>query len=239
MGVIVVQRRAVRIGQRDRDLVIKGLQPQPDPGNCPAGPRRAGEAIDPAFELRPDFSCGAFDMRLAVGAVVKLVGPDRAGRFLCQAARGMDEMPRIGKRRGRHQHQLRPQRAQGVHFFPALGFGHHDDRLIAQRVGDQGQPDPGIPGGALHNRPARQQRAARLGIAHDPQRRAVLDRGTGVGKFALAPDFAASGLAGALEQHQRRIADQRQGITGDRQCVHARRNRQRRRSMQCRMAWPR
>src|SRR5690606_36428904 len=43
---------------------------------------------------------------------------------------------------------------------------------------------------------------------HDPQRRAVLHRGAGIHEFALAPDLAAGGRARALEQDERRIADQ-------------------------------
>jgi hypothetical protein len=86
----------------------------------------------------------------------------------------VDEVPRIGERRGRHQHQLRAQCAQRVHLLARLGFGHDDHGLVAQRIGDQRQPDTGVARRALHDGATRLEDTARLGVAHDPQRRAVL-----------------------------------------------------------------
>ena len=57
-----------------------------------------------------------------------------------------------------------------------LVVGHDDDRLVAQRIGDQRDADAGIARRALDHGAAGLQFAARLGIAHDPQRGAVLHR---------------------------------------------------------------
>jgi hypothetical protein len=75
MRVIIVQRRAMRIGERD----LMSRQTPSAPAHArqrAAGARRAGETVDAPFHLRPDFGRGGSDMRLAVGDIVELVGPD-------------------------------------------------------------------------------------------------------------------------------------------------------------------
>ena len=147
-------------------------------------------------------------MRLAVGDVVELVGPDRAFGLFGEAARSVDEVPRIGELGGRHQHQFGAQRAQRVHLLARLVVGHDDHRLVAQRIGNQRDPDPGISRRAFHHRAAGLQHAARLGIADDPQGCAILHRPARVGKFALAVDIAARRRARPFEPDERGVADQ-------------------------------
>ena len=86
VGIVVVQRRAVRIGERDADVLVERLQPKTHARNRPARARGAGETIHAAAELLPDFRRSAFDMGAAVGDVVELVGPDCAGGFFGQTA---------------------------------------------------------------------------------------------------------------------------------------------------------
>jgi hypothetical protein len=75
MRVIIVERRAMRIGERDLIVSSNAFSPSPTPASA-AGARRAGKTVDAPFHLRPDFGRGGSDMRLAVGDIVKLVGPD-------------------------------------------------------------------------------------------------------------------------------------------------------------------
>jgi hypothetical protein len=75
MRVIVVQRRAMRIGERDLDVSSNAFSPSPTPASVPPVPaaqvnRRCALPSAPRFRAR------WIDMRLAVGDIVKLVGPD-------------------------------------------------------------------------------------------------------------------------------------------------------------------
>lgn len=160
MRIIVIQRSAVRIGQRDADRLVLRLQTQADASDRPARPRRAGEAIDPLVHLPPQLFGGTDDVRVAIGGVVELVRPDRARRLLGDAPRRVHEMTRVGKGGGGHEHEFGTQRAQRVHLLATLRLGHHDDRLVALGIGDQRQADPGIARGPLDNRPARLEQAA-------------------------------------------------------------------------------
>jgi hypothetical protein len=109
-----------------------------------------------------------------IGDVVKLVRPHRAFGLLGQAARGVHEVPRVGELGRRHQDQLGAQRAQRVHLLLRLVVRHHDDRVVAQRVGHQRHADPGITGRPFNDRSPGLEFAARFEVADDPQRRAVL-----------------------------------------------------------------
>ena len=80
--------------------------------------------------------------------------------------------------------------------------------LIAARVADQRQPDPGIAGGALDDRAAGPQQPLLLGVEDDRQRRPVLDRAARIQELALAQDLAAGGVGHLVQAHQRRVADQ-------------------------------
>ena len=75
-----------------------------DAGQRAAGADRADEAVDLAVGLRPDLRAGGVDVGLAVGDVVELVGPDRAGgllrRQLLGQAAGIAARSCSGSRRG-------------------------------------------------------------------------------------------------------------------------------------------
>jgi hypothetical protein len=74
----------------------------------------------------------------------------------------------------------------------------------------------GIAGGALDDRAARRERAARLGILDDRERSTVLHAGAGIGEFAFAEDVAARFGTGAGKPDERRIADEGERIGGNR-----------------------
>src|SRR3546814_7978409 len=55
MRIIIVERRTIRIAKRDGYILILRLQAQANARNGAARTRSAGEAVDPAVHLRPDF----------------------------------------------------------------------------------------------------------------------------------------------------------------------------------------
>jgi hypothetical protein len=145
--------------------------------------------------------------------VVELVGPDRAvrrgpGERFGQTARVSDVVVRIAVWHRWHQDQLRPHQAQHVLLFLALRLRHHDHGLVAETIAHQGEPDPGVASGSFDDRPARVQQASGFGVAHDEQRRAVLDRLAGIEEFGLAENGAAGLFRSAAQPDERRIADQ-------------------------------
>ena len=157
----------MRVGQGDGDIFILRLQAKSYPGDSSAGPCGTGKAIDPTVHLRPDFFGRGFDMRAAVGDVIKLVRPHRIFGFFGQAARGVHEMPGVRIRRRRNKDELGTKRAQRVFLLLALRFGHDDNRLIPQRIGNERKAYPGITRRPFNNRAAGLQQPLPFGIAHN------------------------------------------------------------------------
>ena len=204
----------MRIAERNGNALVLFLEAEAHTGDRAAGARRAGEAVDPPVHLRPDLVGGTDDVRAAVGDIVELIGPDRPGRLLGDAARLVHEVAGAGIRRGRHRHQLGAERAQRVHLLLGLRVRHHDDGAIALRIGDQREADPGVARRSFDDRSPGLQRAARLGIVDDEQRRAILHAGAGIGEFTLAKNIAPRGLAWPLEPDERSVADERKRVVG-------------------------
>ena len=129
---------------------------------CAAG---ADEAVDLAAEFVEDFRARGVDMRLPVGDIVELIGPDGAGGFLFrqpfgEASGDFHVIIGIGVGNRRHLDELRALKAQHVLLFLALRLGDDDDGAKAHGVGDQRNADACIARRALDNCAARLQRAA-------------------------------------------------------------------------------
>src|SRR3546814_21108874 len=99
MRIIIVERRTIRIAKRDGYILILRLQAKANAPNGAARTRSAGEAVDPAVHLRPDFLRCTAAMRPTIGAVFKLVGPDGVFRLFRAPARRVPEVPWICIRR--------------------------------------------------------------------------------------------------------------------------------------------
>ncbi len=89
-----------------------------------------------------------------VGEIVELLGPDGAVfgfalEFLRQAAGLMDVVVLVVVGGGLDQTQVGAVKVQQFDFLLALALRHHHHTFVAQGVGDQGQADAGIAGGAL------------------------------------------------------------------------------------------
>ena len=134
-----------------RPCPIPSATEDPSDFDRAARARSAGEAVDPALHLLPQFLRRALDMGFAVGGVVELVSPDRAFGFFGETAAGVNEMVGVGIFRRGYGDQLRAQSAQRVHLLLRLVVRHDDDRAIAERIGDKRDADPGIARGAFNH----------------------------------------------------------------------------------------
>ncbi len=151
-------------------------------------------------------------MRLPVGDIVELIGPEgavrlRSGELLGQPARDAHVIVGVGIGRRRDFDQRRAGDPERELLFLALAVGNDDDALQAQRIAHQGQADAGVARRALDNGAAAPDQPATQRIADDEERGAILDRLTRVEKFRLAKNGAARGLGGTPELDQRRIAN--------------------------------
>src|SRR6185295_13108524 len=209
-GLVVAVERPPR-------YVAKGNLPPPTPGLEPVGnaPQRAArtdsghKAVDLATGIGPDFLGSGFDVSAPVGRVVPLVGPDGAIRFALGQREGeplriVHVVVLIFVGPCRHLHELGSQQAQSVLFLAALGLGNNNNGAITQGVADHGQPDAGIAGGTLNNRPTRPQRSAGNGILDDIKCRAVFDGLAWVHELGLAQDRTACLLGSAPQLDERR-----------------------------------
>ena len=147
--VIGIERRAEGVGEADLDFWVARLERHADAGERAARAAGADEAVDLAAEFVVNLGAGRRDMRLAIGDIVELIGPDRAGRIflgqpLGEAAGKLHVIVGIGVGDGRHFDELRALQAQHVLLFLALRLGDHDDGAKAQRIGDQREADAGI-----------------------------------------------------------------------------------------------
>ena len=198
-GVIGVEGRAERIGERDLDPLVALLERHGDAGERAAGSDRADEAVDAPLGLLPDFRAGGLVMAAAVGDVVELVGPDCAARLGFR--KHFSESPgishvvvRVGVGRRRHFDQLGADHPQHVLLFLRLGVGDDDDAAESERRGDHADADAGVAGRAFDDDPAGLQLSARHRVANDREGGAVLHRPAGVHEFGLAEkEFAGNG----------------------------------------------
>src|SRR5690606_10212013 len=60
--VVAVERRAVRIGERDADVLVTLFEAKPYAGQRAARPHGARKTVDAAFELLPNLRRGALDV---------------------------------------------------------------------------------------------------------------------------------------------------------------------------------
>ena len=162
------------------DTGALGLQRHAGANQRAARADRGHKAIHLAIGISPNLWSRRFNVRLAIGDVVELVGPNGAvGLALVQRLgqpRGIfDVVVGVLVGNGGHFHQLRAEQAQRVFLFLRLRFGNNDDRPVTERIADDGQADAGIAGCALDDGAARLQLSALLGVTNDKQGGTVFD----------------------------------------------------------------
>jgi hypothetical protein len=89
-----------------------------DAGQRAARARGGAEGIDLPVGIAPDLRARGIDMRLAIGGVVELIGPNGAGQLLRQPTGHLLVLVGIAVRHRRHLAQLR---AQGLDDLVFLG----------------------------------------------------------------------------------------------------------------------
>ena len=90
-------------------------------------------------------------MRPTVGGVVKLVRP-KPPLFLRESLRDSIVIPRITIRLFGDWKNFSAEGAEQGHFFRRLSFWNDDDRAVALRVANHGQPDSSIARSSFHDR---------------------------------------------------------------------------------------
>src|SRR6202040_2835342 len=181
---------------RGLDIGVFGLQRHGDAGKRSASPDGASETIDLAFRLRPNLGPGRLEVALAIGDIVELIGPDRAGRIFLgkpqgEAAGEFHVIIGIGIGDRRNLDQVGALQPQQVLFLLALRVGNDDHGLVAQGIGDERETDSGVARRTFDDQSARPQAPARDRVVDDGERRAVLYRSAGVHELRLAQNGAA------------------------------------------------
>ena len=97
---------------------------------------------------------------------------------------------------------MRPKGAQGDDLFLAHFVRQHEDRAVSLQRGDHRQADAGIAGGRLHQRSARPQQAAPLGVLDQLQADAVLDGAARVQELAFDINLSGQAFHHPIEPHQ-------------------------------------
>ena len=182
--------RALRVGADDLDPAA-GLLLEEAAGarDRAAGADARHEVGDPAVGLRPDLRTGPVVMRGRVVRVRVLVRVPRVGRRPGEAAGGAVVGVRVVGRHARGAHDdLGPVRAQHRDLVPGHLVRAGEHASVAALLGDDGQPDAGVPRRRLHDHPTRPQLALPLGRLDHPKRDAVLDRAPGVQVLDLDQD---------------------------------------------------
>lgn len=220
----VVERAAVGIGQHDFYVRLLLLQVAGDAGQGAASAGSAGESVDAAMRVVPDFWAGCCVVCLAVGEIVELLGPDGVGQFLCEAAGDFLVIVVVGVGDGFDGAHFGAKGAQDGEFFLGLGFGDDDHAFVAACGAQVGQADAGVAGGAFDDGAAGFQAAGALGVEDDGEGGAVFDGAAGVHELGFGQDFAAGlgretgeadqgsmadGVGEALAEHDFNLAQNR------------------------------
>ncbi len=172
-----------------------------------SGAGSGDEAIElAAVGLLPDLRAGRLDVRLAVGGVVELVGPDGVVEALGVPLGLVVVVLRVVERDGGHRVNLGAEHAEEVNLLLRLRVGHVDDTLVPLGAANVREADARVAGGALDDGAAGLDQPLLLGVLHDEESGAVLDAAAGLHELGLAEDLAASLLRELVEPDERRVA---------------------------------
>jgi hypothetical protein len=193
----------------DQDVRRVLLEVAADAGDRAARADRDDDRVELAAGLFEDLRPRDLVMRLRVGHVRVLVGLESAGDLLGQPRRHrVVRLGRVGLDGRRRDHDLRAVRAQHRDLLLAHLVRHHEDAAIALRGRRDREPDAGVSGRRLHDRPAGLELAVPLCRLEHGEADAVLHRPAGVEVLELR-EVRAPGLAAQLlEADDRSVADE-------------------------------
>ena len=214
VGVVFVERRAAGVGEADGDVgLLRSRSASATPASVPPVPTaQMKPSTWPSVCAQisgPVASTWAWRLATLSNWLAQIAPAGSLGvQLLGQAAGIADVVVGVGVGDRVHLDQLGAHQPDGVLLLLALG-ARDDDRAVCSRA--RGRPWPGRCR-CCRPCPRRSGRRASaapapLGVADDPERRAILHRLAGVQELGLAEDFAAGGLAGPAQADERRIAD--------------------------------
>ena len=201
--------RALGVGSDHLERRALLLEVAADAGHRAAGAEGDHEVGQPPAGLAPELGPGRAVVGLGVGLVEVLVWLEGAVDLLGQPIGDpVVGLRRVGIDRGRADDDLGAEGAQGVDLLPAHLVGHHRHHAVAAKGGRHRQPEPGVAGGRLDQRPARPEQPRLLRGVDHRHRGPVLDRPAGVHELDLRDERRAHLGGEAREAHDGRLADQ-------------------------------
>ena len=163
--VIAVERRAHRIGERDRTSLLRSLSAMPTPASVPPVPTAQMKpstlpSVCPRFPARWSRDGPAGWRRCRTGWPRPRRSVRSSRKLLGEAAGELHVIVRVGVGDGRHLDQFGAAEPQHVLLLLALRVRDDDHAAKAERVADQRKADAGIAGGAFDDHAARLELAA-------------------------------------------------------------------------------
>src|SRR5208283_1724104 len=202
----VAEHRAGRVYGDDADGRSMLLEVPADAAHRPSGPNGADDRSQLVRDARVDLGPGRAVVGLRVPLVLVLVrevGPRDLGR---QSTGHRVEAHRVVGRHSRGRHDdpgtVRPEHPDllGAHL---VGDDDHDP--VAPDGRDQGEADPGVAAGRLHDRPAGLETPILLGRLDHGGPDPVLHRDAGIEVLGLSEDAVRKTLGHPTERDQRGV----------------------------------
>ena len=209
--VIVLEDRAHRIGADHAHGGVLLLEVAAGARNGAAGAHAGNEVGDAAGGLLPELGTRRAVVGLGIRRVVILVHQHRAGALLGDAARHrVVGLGRVGRHRGRTQHDLGPEGLEQAHLLQRHLVGHAEHRSIAAHGRHHREPHAGVARGALDDRAAPLEPAVALRSLHHGESDAVLHAAAGIEVLELGQDRRGAVARHFSQPNERRVADRLQ-----------------------------
>jgi hypothetical protein len=203
-----VQDRPRGVGEEALDAAVADvLEVAGYAGKRAAGTCCASESVDLATGLVPDLRASGLNVRLAVGGVVELVGPDGVVEALGVALGLVVVVLRVVEGDGGDGVDFSAEEPQQVNLALRLRVRHVDDEVVALGAAHMGKSDARVARCAFNDGATWTQQTGLLSVLDDKEGRAVLDAASGILEFGFPEDIAASLLGDLLETNQGCLAD--------------------------------
>ena len=233
-AVVGGEDRALGVGTDDPHLGLPLLEVAADPGDRAAGADRHDDRVDLAPGLLPELGRRCPVVRLGVRVVRVLVGLEAARDLLGEpVGDGVVALGRVvldGRRRDHHLGAVGPERRD---LLLTHLVRHHEDAAVTLVCGRDREPDAGVAGGRLDDRPARPEAPVVLGGLDHRDADAVLVRAAGVEELELREQRRARLPAERDEPDDRRGRRRGRGRSGTRAPCRAEPSRGRRPAASC------
>ena len=209
MSVLGGVDRALRVGADDQEVRVLLLQVAARAGDRAARADGDHDRVELAAGLLPDLGARRLVVRLRIGHVRVLVGLVAARNLLGEpVGHGVVALGRVVLDRGRRDHDLGAVGAQHRDLLLAHLVRHDEDAAVAAGGCGNRQPDAGVAGGRLDDRPTRLELPLALGGLDHRHPDPVLVRAAGVQVLELREQRRLHVAADPVESHDGRLADE-------------------------------